>query len=125
MEHVSMGKRQRMILKCFWNAGGKMTVPEIQEALKNDYDAPLSRSAINTMVKILIDKGFLRLSQKMRYAYIYEVTMNQEEYQLYELNYLKNEVFEGNFTKLLVGFAQTSATEEELAEVKKMLEEVE
>ena len=121
MEHTTIGKRQRMILKCFWNAGGSMTVPEIEEALKRDFDVMLSRSAINTMVQILIEKGFLELEKKKRYAYIYRVTLTKEEYQLQEMEYMKDEIFDGSLKKMLVGFVKERASEEELAEIRELL----
>ena len=99
-----------------------MTVPEIEEALKRDYDVSLSRSAINTMVQILIEKGMLKLEKKMRYAYVYRVTMTKEEYQDYELANFRDEVFDGSMNKMFASFIHKHASEEELKEIRELLD---
>ncbi len=124
MDHKNTGRRQRMIMNCFWDAGGSLTVPELQEVLEREHHVALSRSSLNTMVQTLVDKGFVELEKKTRYAYVYHITLTKQEFQMQELNHLKDEIFEGSLCEMMVGFAKQTATKEELEQVRKLLEEL-
>ena len=62
-----VGYRQQMIMQCIWEAGGAATVPDIDIRLEKKCGTKLSRSALNTMIQTLIQKGLAEPDGKMTF----------------------------------------------------------
>ena len=120
-EYTPMGERQKMIMHCCWDRGGEITVPEIMNDLQEKYERVLSKSAANTMVNTLIEKGYLELAEKRRYAYLYKALISREDLQKQEFDWLVQTTFRGDGNALVVGFMQVDADGEEIEKAKEVL----
>lgn len=113
--------RQQLIMQCVWDAGEKVTVQEIIDRLEVKCGKRFSRSAINTLIGILVDKGLLTQSGKTHQAFIYSPTLSREEFQLREIKRFCNLTFEGSPSQLFETLLHADLTEEEREQIKEIV----
>lgn len=91
-----VGYRQQIIMQCFWEAGGRTTVPDIDIRIEKKCGRKFSRSALNTMVQALIEKGLLVTDGKIHQSIIYKTCLTEEEFRSRELKRVQNLTFDGS-----------------------------
>ncbi len=110
------------ILSVLWRRGPS-TVREIWEQLN-----PAQQTGYTTVLKtmqIMFDKGLLKRDEAER-SHVYSASLTEEQTQQQVLGHLLERVFSGSARKLVMqALAVKKATPAELAEIRKLLDELE
>ncbi|MBZ5724054.1 MAG: BlaI/MecI/CopY family transcriptional regulator [Acidobacteriia bacterium] len=110
------------ILTVLW-ARGPATVREVHEIIAQR--KPAQYTTVLKMLQIMAEKGLVRRDEKER-AHIYQASRPREWTQRQLAGDLLQRAFNGSAKSLLVGaLAARKASKEELAELRKLLEEYE
>ena len=120
-----VGYRQQLIMQCFWEAGGSATVPDIDERLYRKCGTRLSRSALNSMIQTLIQKGLLETDGKIHQSIIYKVCLTEEEFRVRELKRVRNLTFHGSTDILAQTLIGSVAGKDELEMIRRYLDKKE
>jgi BlaI family transcriptional regulator, penicillinase repressor len=108
------------ILTVLWSIG-PATVREVYEAISRR--RPAQYSTTLKFMQIMAEKGLVHRDEKQR-AHVYEATRSQKWTQQQLARDLMDRAFSGSAKALLVGaLSARKATKEELAELRKLLEE--
>lgn len=118
-----IGYRQQLIMQCFWDAGGAATVPEVDARLEEKCGTKLSRSALNSMVQALIQKGLLKSEGKIHQSIVYRVCITQEEFRLRELKRVQKLTFGDSKDIIAQTLIETIENQEEWNRIQQYLEE--
>ncbi len=120
MNEQALTKLELEIMKVVWELG-RATSREVYEALQKT--RPLAYTTINTMLKILEQKQFLRKWQEER-AYVYEPTQPKELVLRSMIDDFVQRVFNGAAAPLLVQLVRDRGlSEKELREIIRMAKE--
>ena len=110
------------ILGVLWRRGPS-TVREIWEQLN-----PAQQTGYTTVLKtmqIMFEKGLLKRDEAER-SHVYRASLSEEQTQQQVLGHLLERVFSGSARKLVMqALAVKKATPAELAEIRKLLDELE
>lgn len=110
------------ILRVLWQRGPS-TVREVWEQL-----SPAQRTGYTTVLKmmqIMIEKGLLQRDKTER-SHVYKPSVSEEQTQQQVIGHLLDRVFSGSAHKLVMqALATKKATPTELAEIRKLLDEME
>lgn len=111
------------ILRVLWQRGPS-TVREVQETLNGA--KPTGYTTVLKMLQIMTDKGLVRRDERQR-AHVYEARLAREQTQQQLVTDLLERVFEGSATGLVMHAlaARKKSSEQELAKIRKMLDEFE
>ena len=110
------------ILTVLWSRGPS-TVRQIHESIKQL--KPAQYSTVLKFLQIMADKGLVRRNEKQR-AHIYEAAQPREWTQQRLAGDLLQRAFGGSAANLLMGaLASRKASKQELAELRKLLDEFE
>ncbi|SPE29681.1 Transcriptional repressor, CopY family [Candidatus Sulfopaludibacter sp. SbA6] len=110
------------ILTVLWSRG-RSTVREVQEAVA--LRKPTQYTTVLKTMQIMAEKGLVRRDQEQR-AHIYEASRPQEWTQSQLAGDLLRRAFSGSAKSLLLGaLSARKVSPEELAELRKFLEEYE
>jgi BlaI family penicillinase repressor len=110
------------ILRTLWQRGPS-TVRDVFEHIgktqKTGYTTVLK------IMQIMSEKGLVKRDERDR-SHVYEAAVSQEQTQRQVLRHLLDRVFSGSSHKLVMqALAAKKATPEELAEIRKLLDEME
>ena len=110
------------VLCVLWQRGPS-TVREVWEQI-----APTQRIGYTTALKIMqimFEKGLLKRDERAR-SHVYAASISQEQTQRQVISHLLERVFSGSAPKLVMqALATKKATPPELAEIRKLLDEME
>jgi predicted transcriptional regulator len=111
------------ILRVLWQRGPS-TVREVQETL--NAAKPTGYTTVLKMLQIMTEKGLVRRDERQR-AHVYEARLAREQTQQQLVTDLLERVFEGSATGLVMHAlaANKKSSEQELAQIRKMLDEFE
>jgi BlaI family penicillinase repressor len=110
------------ILTVLWSRGPS-TVREVHEATARR--KPAQYTTVLKMLQIMTEKGLVRRNEELR-AHVYEASRPKEWTQRQLAGDLLQRAFGGSAKSLIVGaLAARKTTREELAEVRKLLDEYE
>jgi predicted transcriptional regulator len=111
------------ILRVLWQRGPS-TVREVQEALNEA--RPTGYTTVLKTLQIMTEKGLVRRNEQQR-AHVYEAQFAQHQTQRQIVGDLLNRVFDGSASNLVMHALATKkgASPEELAQIRKMLDEFE
>ena len=110
------------ILAVLWNRGPS-TVREVHDTLSSERNT--GYTTVLKTLQIMTDKGLVTREDTAR-AHVYQATPSQEQAQRSLLGDLMNRAFGGSAQKLIMQALATHKTSpEELAEIRKMLDEME
>jgi len=111
------------ILRVLWQRGPS-TVREVQEALNQD--KPTGYTTVLKTLQIMTEKGLVRRDEQQR-AHVYEAELAQHQTQRQLVSDLLNRVFDGSASNLLMHALATkkSASQEELSQIRDILDEFE
>ncbi len=120
MSEPRLTKLELEIMKIVWERG-RATSRDVYEALRAT--RPLAYTTINTMMKILEQKQFLRKWQEER-AFVYEPTRPKEAVVKSMVDDFVKRVFDGAATPLLLQLVKDrKLSEKELREIIRMAKE--
>jgi len=110
------------ILRTLWQRGPS-TVREVFEAINQK-----QRTGYTTVLKfmqIMSEKGLVKRDDTNR-SHVYEAALSEEQTQRQVLGHLLERVFGGSAHKLVMqALASKKASRQELAEIRKLLDEIE
>jgi BlaI family penicillinase repressor len=110
------------ILTVLWSRGPS-TVREVHEAIA--HPKPAQYTTVLKLLQIMTEKGLVRRNAELR-AHVYEASRPKEWTQRQLAGDLLQRAFGGSAKSLIVGaLAARKTTREELAEVRKLLDEYE
>lgn len=110
------------ILRVLWQRGPS-TVREVQEALEESKETGYTTAL--KLLQIMTEKGLVVRDERQR-AHVYSAGLAQEQTQRQMLGDMLEKVFDGSATKLVMqALAARRASPEELAEIRRMIDEVE
>ncbi len=92
-------ERELEVMHVFWE-GGSLTAPDARQRLA-DAGRDLAYTTVATLVRILVDKGFLRQTNAQR-PFVYESIREYEEVSRRLLGDLLDRVFLGSREQLLI-----------------------
>ena len=118
-----VGYRQQIIMQCFWDAGGRTTVPDIDIRIEQKCGRKFSRSALNTMVQALLEKGLLTTDSKIHQSIVYKTCLTEDEFRLRELKRVRNLTFDGSNDILARTLVDLIDDREELERFRQYLDE--
>lgn len=122
LDKEAIGDRMMLIMQCLWEAGRDETVAEITEQLNKKCGSNLSRSGMYSMLRLLVEKGYLEeLPKKPREQVCFRVLVSEEEYRVREIKRLNSSVFRGSASALFATFLKSGISQEELNEIKEIL----
>lgn len=115
-----MGNSEAQIMKIFWERKGKpITAPEIQRALEDK--SQWTRSTILTLIRRLVEKGFVACEKENVFSYTPLVT--EEEYQRYQTRNFIDRIYNGSVKNLLSALCQSDTlSKEDIEELQNYLE---
>lgn len=109
------------ILRVLWT-DGPGTVRQIHEKLPKE--PPRGYTTVLKLLQIMADKGLVRRDEAQR-AHVYEACVGVEQTQRKLLAHLLDKAFDGSAAKLVLQALSTkSASEEELAEIRRLLDKL-
>ncbi len=76
-EGERLGTRQQLIMQCIWDLGGEAIKQDIIERLASVYGITMTRQAINVSTQVLIEKGYLAVTDKVANAYVFTAYSGQ------------------------------------------------
>lgn len=120
-EREQLGYKQQLIMQCIWDMGGEAVKQDLIERLKLKYDISMTRQAMNVSTQVLIDKGYLKVTDKIGNAYVFKALISREEFQSMELKRFKKVTFGGSAQLMLSMLMKDDITCEELDEIRKMI----
>ena len=122
LDKEAIGDRMLLIMQCLWEAGRDETVAEITEQLNKKCGMNLSRSGIYSMLRMLVEKGYLEeLPKKPREQFYFRTLISEEEYRMREIKRLNSSAFRGSASALFATFIKSGISQEELNEIKEIL----
>jgi len=110
------------ILRALWDCGPS-TVRKIWEQLNPEH--PTGYTTILKLMQIMLEKGLLRRDEAER-SHVYYASVTREQTQRQVLGHVLERVFGGSAPKLVMqALAGSKATREELAEIRRLIDEME
>lgn len=117
LEHL--GNSEAEIMKILWKNGQPTTAPEIRKELEGK--SGWSRSTILTLIRRLVDKGFVKCEKKD--IFYYSPLVTEEEYQNYHTSNFIDKIYDGSVKNLLSALCRAkSLNKEDVEELQDYLE---
>jgi len=115
LEHKDMlSGMENIIMKSIWRlekTEKRITVYDIIQSLKENYEKKYSRATIRTYLTKLEKKGFIRLKWEGRYSYISSL-VKEKAYQKKQLENMKEFWFDDSLSDMICAFTETISPEE-------------
>ena len=126
MEHKDMlSGIENIIMKSIWRlekTEKRITVYDIIQSLKENYEKKYSRATIRTYLTKLEKKGFIRLKWEGRYSYISSL-VEEKAYQKKQLENMKEFWFDDSLSDMICAFTET-ISQEEAEELKDLVDKL-
>lgn len=121
-EIIKPTESEMEILQVLWEEGDS-TVREVHEILSAKKEAGYTTTL--KLMQIMYEKGLLKRNDEAK-SHIYTAVVKKESMQKQEVNKMINGMFKGSPAKLIMhALGNHRASKEELAEIKKYLNELE
>ncbi|MBB4080345.1 putative transcriptional regulator [Lewinella aquimaris] len=112
------------ILSVLWRLGGA-TVREVNDRLNDDSDKPIGYTTTLKLMQLMADKGLVSRDTSSR-SHVYTAIAGRERTQQGLLRRFVDATFGGSRTQLVLrALGESNATPDELAEIKRLIEELE
>lgn len=118
-----LGYKQQLIMHCIWDMGGEAVNQELIDRIKKNYGISMTRQAMNVSIQVLIEKGYLKVTDRIGNAYVFKALIDREEFQVDELKRFMKLTFGNSGKMMFSAFMKSDVTPEELNEIKNMIEE--
>lgn len=122
IEKGELGFKQQLIMQCLWDKGGEAVKQELMDLLEKKYGIIMTRQAMNVSTQVLIEKGYIKVADRIGNAYVFKALIDREEFQINELKRFKKLTFGGSGKMMLSAFLKSDITREELDEMKALIE---
>lgn len=110
------------ILKVLW-ANGPCTVRQVHGLMESD--PPRGYTTVLKLLQIMSEKKLVRRDEEQR-AHVYEAAVTSENIHRKYLRHLLDKAFDNSTSKLVMqALAAKPASKEELAEIRRLLDEIE
>jgi predicted transcriptional regulator len=110
------------ILRVLWKQG-RCTVRQVHEALQETQDKDTVYTTVLKLLQNMAEKGLVRRDERER-THVYEAAISQQKTQRALLRDLMDRAFGGSTASLVIqALSAKRATSEELAEIRKLLEQ--
>ena len=116
-----LGYKQQLIMQCIWDMGGEAVNQDLIDRLRTKYGISMTRQAMNVSIQVLIDKGYLRVVDRVGNAHVFKALIDREEFQISELNRFMKLTFGNSGKMLFSAFMKSDITREELDEIREMI----
>ncbi|RGC82019.1 CopY family transcriptional regulator [Hungatella hathewayi] len=116
---------ENIIMKSIWRlekTEKRITVYDIIQSLKENYEKKYSRATIRTYLTKLEKKGFIRLKWEGRYSYISSL-VEEKAYQKKQLENMKEFWFDDSLSDMICAFTET-ISQEEAEELKDLVDKL-
>ena len=101
--------------------GGEAVNQDLIDRLRTKYGISMTRQAMNVSIQVLIDKGYLRVVDRVGNAHVFKALIDREEFQISELNRFMKLTFGNSGKMLFSAFMKSDITREELDEIREMI----
>ena len=122
IEKSQLGFKQQLIMQCLWDMGGEAVKQELMDLLKKKYGIAMTRQAMNVSTQVLIEKGYIKVTDRIGNAYVFKALIDREEFQINELKRFKKLTFGDSVKQMLSAFMKSDVTQEELDEIRALIE---
>ena len=119
---LELTQAEQLIMKCIWSGDESLSIAEIVDILKYQYQKEYAHATVATFLTILEKKGFVD-HFKRSHAYQYYATVREEEYKKAQLERMKDNWYRGSAYNLMASLVETEdLTEEEIEKMRNMLD---
>ncbi len=111
-----LSETEMEVMQKIWELGDPVTVAQLMDVFKNK---DWKTSTLSTILKRLIEKGFLVKSMKGKVNFYY-TALTLSEYKKYETKTLLSRLYNGNIRNLLASMADDDGlTKDDIEDLKK------
>ncbi|MEM8671336.1 MAG: BlaI/MecI/CopY family transcriptional regulator [Planctomycetota bacterium] len=115
-------ERELEIMRVFWDEGS-LTAQQARDHFEDRGGPNLAYTTVATLIRILIEKGFLKQTTFER-PFVYEAVRSFDEVSGKLLNHLVKQLFDGSREKVLVSlFGRQKLTQKERKALQQILQE--
>ena len=116
---IHIGEAELAIMKVLWRAGEPVNTAYINRAVE---EKQWKRTTVSTFLTRLVDKGAIGC-EKRGNQYYYAPTLSEEAYRRMQTGHLITNLYNGSVKDLAAAlFAQTSLSEEDMRELKAIID---
>ena len=124
MEFVKPTEAELAILHVLWNNGAQ-PVRFVNDILNSESDGERGYTSTLKTMQVMYEKGLLTRDDSAR-SHVYAAALPQQEPQRNLVNHFVSSAFKGSAMQLVMqALGNHSATEDELAEIKSLIEQME
>ena len=116
---------ENIIMKSIWRlekTEKSITVYDIIESLKENYEKEYSRATVRTYLTKLEKKDFICMEWEGRYSYVSSL-VKEKEYQKKQLEHMKEFWFDDSLSDMVCAFTET-ISQEEAEELKDLVDKL-
>ena len=119
-KYKSLPDSELKVMTVIWKNKTKMSTGEILSNIKNETNWKLS--TLQIILSRLVDKGFLKIEKIDRFNY-YSSLIDPNKYKIYETKNFIKKMYTNSGKKLIASLIENDEmlTDEDIAEIKKML----
>lgn len=129
MTYERLSEAELMIMKIIWEFGRPADASEIRHAMEKKYNRRWASQTMSTYLKILLQKGHIKVERVTSRVYLYEAITDEEEYQKQDIKYnvdMMAEIWgqEGFIKNLAASLHSRRLSREDVSELRSMLDEL-
>ncbi|MBO5517293.1 MAG: BlaI/MecI/CopY family transcriptional regulator [Firmicutes bacterium] len=112
------------VMQALWACGEPAGRAQIEEKMqeRNDRKEPLAQTTLLTLLSRLEQKGFIKTEKQGRSS-VYTPLVTRESYQKAQSRSFVDKLFSGSMSAFASALSEGGLTEDELKELRKLLEE--
>lgn len=104
---LSLAPAEGRVMKCIWESKEDLTVLEITERIREQYEKEYANNTVATFLKILENKGFVSRYKK-HHSYQYHAEVKLEDFTDAQVINLRDEWYGGSAYELAVALLKVS-----------------
>ena len=81
MLYEKLPETELLIMKILWKTGRAMEAPEIRKLMEQEYDRQWAAQTMSTYLRMLVQKGFLKVTRAPKNVFLYEPLVDEDSYQ--------------------------------------------
>lgn len=129
MTYERLSEAELMIMKIIWELGRPADASEIRHAMEKKYNRRWASQTMSTYLKILLQKGHIKVERVTSRVYLYEAVTDEEEYQKQDIKYtvdMMTEIWgqEGFIKNFAAALHDKSLSKEDINELRSVLDEL-
>ena len=117
---IKLSDAEICIIHIIWKTG-KTTSFDIIDEVKNSQK--ISENTIRTLLSRMVKKGAIKITEKQGKTYIYEASINEEEFLRKEGNSFLENIYQGAMSTMLLNFVkENKLTKKDVEDLLKKIE---